>query len=68
MRESFNDRVNLQSPTHDELQQLLTEEISIAIANVPCEAAYTAALRDAVTTRFGEFRALFDTALAHPGS
>lgn len=68
MRESFNDRVNLGSPTHDELQQLLTEEIAVAVANVPCEAAYTAAYRDTVTTRFREFHDLLDTALVNPGS
>lgn len=48
---------------HQQLQQLLTDEIPIAIANVPCQTAYTAAYREAPNTRFDEFRTLFDTTL-----
>ncbi|HWL41541.1 MAG TPA: hypothetical protein VNQ73_01260 [Ilumatobacter sp.] len=47
-----------------ELEQLHAEEVTVAIANVPCEAAYTAAYRDVVGARFGEFKSRYETALA----
>lgn len=47
-----------------ELQQLLVDEISVATANVPCEAALVAARREVITVRTEEFRALFDAAVA----
>jgi hypothetical protein len=67
MLESFYGRMN-SGITHDELQQLFSEEVAVATAGVPCEAAYRAAYRDVASSRFGEFRDLLDAAFAQTGS
>jgi len=50
----------------DELQQLFTDEVAVAVANVPCEAPYTETYRAVATERFAEFRSLYDAALSAP--
>ncbi len=63
MRESIYDRLN-SGINHDELEQLLVDEIALATANVSCEAAHTSAYRDVVLERFDEYKKLLDSALA----
>jgi hypothetical protein len=53
---------------HEQLQQLLTDEIPIAIVNVPCQAVYKAAYREAADARFAEYRILFEASLEAQGS
>ncbi|MEP7113186.1 MAG: hypothetical protein ABI862_07965 [Ilumatobacteraceae bacterium] len=67
MMESFYARMN-SGIGHDALEQLFTEETAVAIANVPCAAAYQAVTRDLAASRYGEFRDLVDAARANPGS
>ncbi|HWL41540.1 MAG TPA: hypothetical protein VNQ73_01255 [Ilumatobacter sp.] len=47
-----------------DLERVHTEEVTVAVANVPCEAAYKATYREVVTDRFDEFRTLHESALA----
>jgi hypothetical protein len=47
----------------DELSALMNDEIAIAVANVPCRAAYEQTYRAVVFERFAEFRVLFDAAM-----
>lgn len=63
MRESFYTRMN-SGLRRDDLERLNTEEVAVAVVDVPCEAAYTADYRAVVLDRFGEFRTLYDTAFA----
>jgi len=45
------------------LEQLAQQEISLAVANVPCIAAYNDGFRSLVVERFGEFKFELETAL-----
>lgn len=60
MTESFYIRMNGGA----DLTALNTEEVTVAVANVSCQSAYTAAYRDVVAARFAEFKALFETAVS----
>lgn len=61
MRESFYGRIG----TDEAADAIFADEVTTAIANVPCEAAYVAVVRTVIDDRFGEFTAMFDTALAN---
>lgn len=63
MLESFYSRLN-SGISHDELEKLFTEEVAVATANVPCEAARRATYRDVVLERFGEYTTLRAAATA----
>ncbi len=65
MMESFYLRMN-SGIDHDALEQLFAEEKAVAIANVPCDAAYQTAIREVAAARYGEFRDLVDAARANP--
>lgn len=67
MLESFYLRMN-DGIKHDALERLFAEELAVAIANVPCHAAYKLAYRDVASSRYGEFRDLVDAARAAAGS
>lgn len=67
MMESFYARMN-SGIDRDSLEQLFAEEQAVAIANVPCAAAYQAVTRDLAASRYGEFRDLVDAARANLGS
>ena len=66
MLEAFYSR--LHGIDRDQLQQLFNEEVEVAVANVPCDAAYTSTYRDVATARYEEFRNLVDAARGTPGS
>jgi hypothetical protein len=61
MRDSFYARMNT---TDENLKQIFDDEVRVAVANVPCEAAYLDVQRDVISSRFTEFKAMFDAALA----
>ena len=67
MLEAFYSRLN-SGIDRDQLQQLFNEEVAVAVANVPCDAAYRSTYRDVATERYGEFRNLVDAARGSPGS
>lgn len=59
MRSSFWTAFN--TPDVD-VEQRFTEEVAVAVANVPCEAAYTDVYRDVVANRFDEFITILEAA------
>ena len=62
MQESFYARMN--GGSGESLESIFDDEVRVAVANVPCESAYTSVRREVITTRFAEFKAFFDSALA----
>ncbi len=60
MRGSFYARIT----TGEALEPIFADEVAVAVANVPCEAAYSAVVRTVIDDRFHEFTAMFDAALA----
>lgn len=63
MLESFYSRMN-SGISHDQLEQLFVEEVAVAVANVPCDAAYRAVYRAVVLERIGEYESFFAAAVA----
>lgn len=63
MRETFYRRMNTAN-RQEPLEEIFDDEVRVAVANVPCESAYTATYRQAISDRFDEFKTFFETALA----
>lgn len=60
MRSTFWDAFSLSG---DELEQRFNEEIAVAVANLPCEAAYTQTVREVAADRLDEFTTMIQSAL-----
>jgi len=64
MRSTFAERASTSLP--DELDDLLSEEVRVAVANVPCESTYLEAVRRVVEDRFADFTEAYVAALRLP--